>query len=33
MADIFFRTDTDDYIFSYRVGGVRIHNRRVLIKE
>ena len=31
MADILFKTD--DYIFSYRVGGVLIHNGRVLMQN
>ena len=31
MADILFKTD--DYIFSYRVGGVLIHNGKVLMQN
>ena len=31
MSDILFKTD--DYIFSYRVGGVLIHNGKVLLQR
>ena len=31
MADILFKTD--DYIFSYRVGGLLIHNGKVLMQK
>ena len=31
MADILFKTD--DYIFSYRVGGVLIHNDKILLQR
>ena len=31
MADILFKTD--DYIFSYRVGGVLIHNDKMLLQR
>ena len=31
MSDILFKTD--DYIFSYRVGGVLIHNGKVLMQN
>ena len=31
MADILFRTD--DYVFSYRVGGLLIHNGKVLMQK
>ena len=31
MADILFKTD--DYVFSYRVGGLLIHNGRVLMQK
>ena len=31
MADILFKTD--GYIFSYRVGGVLIHNGKVLMQN
>ena len=31
MADILFKTD--DYVFSYRVGGLLIHNGKVLMQK
>ena len=31
MSDILFKTD--DYIFSYRVGGLLIHNGKVLMQK
>ena len=31
MSDILFKTD--DYIFLYRVGGVLIHNGKVLMQN
>ena len=31
MADILFKTD--DWIFSYRVGGILIHNDRILLQR
>lgn len=31
MSDILFKTD--DYIFSYHVGGVLIHNGKVLMQN
>ena len=31
MSDILFKTD--DYVFSYRVGGVLIHNNKVLLQK
>ena len=31
MSDILFKTD--EYIFSYRVGGVLIHNGKVLMQN
>ena len=31
MADILFKTD--DYIFSYRVGGLLLHNGKVLMQK
>ena len=31
MADILFKTD--DYVFSYRVGGLLIHNGKVLMHK
>ena len=31
MKDIIFKTD--DYVFSYRVGGVLIHNGKILLQK
>ena len=31
MADILFKTD--DWVFSYRVGGILIHNDRILLQR
>lgn len=31
MKDIIFKTD--DYVFSYRVGGVLIHDGKILLQK